>query len=565
MTEGDIEDTLSKIDIGTAATWRAAGLSRGQLYSLVGSGQLVKLRHGAYATSGILARAETDPGLRHALDVAAVRGTRTHTGVASHHSAAQMWRLGLLNTPPDGTVTVTVPPGSRAGRYRQARVIRHAAELPDEHVTKLYGIPVTTAARTIIDIARAATFMEGVVVADSALYERHTSKAELRRVLVGCQRWPGVSQARQVVDFANGLAESVLESCARVSFREQGLPAPMLQVHISGRDRTVIARVDFCWPRHNTIAEADGLLKYDSGEKAIAELRRDRLLREAGYEVIHFTWRELFAGPARVAGRIRAALARTGSGHRVGADLGGVVRTEGAAAVSEKHGGGRARGGLPDQGEENRRLRVVDDRRVQAVSVRGGDRLRHDGNAKPAGGQIHDSARRGGLQRDFQLQAPRRAALLENRTDARTQGHANQRETCEILESKPRPFGIRMIFTHGRDEPFRHYGQGTQPRGETARADEGYVQGAGAQLLYQRGGIFLSQCDGDPGVGAVERGEGVEQRGDRARGDHTHGESPCEQAGNLFDRLAETRCGGKYFSRVLHGHLARGSERRGAA
>jgi hypothetical protein len=156
-------------------------------------------------------------------------------------------------------VTLTVPPGTRVTDQARSGVICHMADLPGEHLTTMYGMPATTAARTVVDIARMATFMEGVVVADSALYERHTSKTELRRMLLRCDRWPGISRARQVVEFADGLAES------------------------------------------------DGLLKYDSGEKAIAELKRDRLLREAGYEVIHFTWPELFSDPVRVADRIREA------------------------------------------------------------------------------------------------------------------------------------------------------------------------------------------------------------------------------------------------------------------
>jgi hypothetical protein len=311
VTSGDIANTLSKIDIGTLAAWRAAGLSKRQLYALVDSGQIVKIRHGAYATSGVLARAETEPGLRHALDVAATMATRMHAGVASHHSAARLHGLRLLKQPPDGAVTLTVPPVSRVGRYRQATgVICHAARLPDQQVTKLYGLPATSAARTVVDLARTAPFMEGVVVADSALYERHTSRSELRRVLADCARWPGTSRARQVIDFADGLAESVLESCARVLFRDHGLPPPELQVHIVGPDRTVIARVDFFWRRCGVIAETDGLLKYDSGGRAIAERRRDRLLQEAGFEVIHVTWQELFSDPARVAGRIRRAFGR---------------------------------------------------------------------------------------------------------------------------------------------------------------------------------------------------------------------------------------------------------------
>ena len=293
------------------ATWRAAGLSKRQVYGLVEAGRLVKIRHGAFATRGVLDRAKTEPGLRHALDVAAVMAIRVHTGIASHHSAAHLHRLRLLKQPPDGTVTLTVPPGSRAGPYRQgARTICHAAELPSQHVTTLFGVPATTAARTVIDIARTATFIEGVVVADSALCERWASKSELRRVLDGCERWPGASRAREVIEFADQLAESVLESCARVLFREHGLPTPELQVRISGQDRTVIARVDFFWRRYGVIVETDGLLKYDSGDKAIAERRRDRLLQEGGFEVIHVTWKELFTDPARVAGRIRQAFGR---------------------------------------------------------------------------------------------------------------------------------------------------------------------------------------------------------------------------------------------------------------
>jgi very-short-patch-repair endonuclease len=72
----------------------------------------------------------------------------------------------------------------------------------------------------------------------------------------------------------------------------------------------MIARVDFFWRRHGIVAETDGLLKYDSGERAIAERRRDRLLLESGFEVVHVTWQELFSDPARVAGRIREAFSR---------------------------------------------------------------------------------------------------------------------------------------------------------------------------------------------------------------------------------------------------------------
>ena len=101
----------------------------------------MKVRHGAYATRGALTRAETDPGLRHVLDVAPTMATRRHGSTASHHSAALLHGLRLLKQPPGGTVTLTVPAGTRAGRYRQdVAVICHAAELPDQQVTKRSGV-----------------------------------------------------------------------------------------------------------------------------------------------------------------------------------------------------------------------------------------------------------------------------------------------------------------------------------------------------------------------------------------------------------------------------------------
>ena len=57
------------------------------------------------------------------------------------------------------------------------------------------------------------------------------------------------------------------------------------------------------------IAEADGLAKYNSRKDLANQFERDRLLRDAGYQVIHFTWQELMRTPEVVIGRIRAATA----------------------------------------------------------------------------------------------------------------------------------------------------------------------------------------------------------------------------------------------------------------
>jgi hypothetical protein len=288
--------------------WRAAGISPARLTTLMRAGELVRIRHGVYATRTVVTATEANPPRRHALEVAAVTAARPRGGVASHHSAALIHGLALLNRPPEGTVTLTVPPGTHTGTHNVRDVVRHAADLPDEHLARRFGVAVTSAPRTVCDLARTGTIMAAVVVADSALHQRLTTEAELRQVLERCARWPGIGQARSAVDFASPLAESVLESCARVVFGAYGLPPPALQVNIRGRE--FIGRVDFCWMPHRTIAEADGLLKYQGRAEAIAELKRDRLLREAGFEVVHFTWREVFGDPERVVTRIRQAFER---------------------------------------------------------------------------------------------------------------------------------------------------------------------------------------------------------------------------------------------------------------
>jgi hypothetical protein len=304
-----MQRVINGIRVGTVSAWRDAGISRSDLARLVAVGDLVKIRLGVYAAAAEVTAAAADPARLHALHVAGVIRS-IGGGVASHQSAAVLHGLSLLTKPPDGTVTLIVPPGKRPGSYGQAGVIRHSAELPSSHVSELFGLPVTTAGRTVVDIARTSSFMEGVVVSDSAIHHLQTSKADLGAVLSSCSGWPGIGRARDVADFASGLAESVFESCARVVFHEHGLPRPELQVLLSGDDGGVIARADFYWPQYRVVGESDGLLKYKDSRAAIAELKRDRLLRDAGFEVVHFTWQELFGQPERVIARLRTAFAR---------------------------------------------------------------------------------------------------------------------------------------------------------------------------------------------------------------------------------------------------------------
>jgi hypothetical protein len=245
--------------------------------------------------------------------VAAALAVTSSQSVGSHRSAAQVYGLGLIHGEAAGTIEVTRSPEDRGSRSGRAGVLVHAAALPADQVVMRYGVPLTSVARTVIDLARTLSFLEGVAVADSALHSGQTSRAELDAVLASCPRWPGIQRARQVTAFADARAESVLESIGRVAFHESGLPPPDLQVWVGDEDE-IIGRADFLWRQYRTIAEADGLFKYSSPSRSLAQLDRDARLRAAGYEVVHFTWPEITRVPAQVAWSVKAAFQRSGGG-----------------------------------------------------------------------------------------------------------------------------------------------------------------------------------------------------------------------------------------------------------
>jgi len=309
MTDSCMPESSQLAGVATAAELAASGISRGQLQRLVRRGALLRLARGGYASAALVAAQSGDGATEHAVLAAAalmVAGTGT---VVSHHSAALIHGLDMLGRGTERIVALTRLPASTSRRSGPPGVRLHVAALPAGHVVTCHGMPVTSVARTVIDLARTSSFPAGVVAADSALRINKTAKAELQSVIAACPRWPGLQVARQVAAFCDGRSESVLESVSRVAFRGQGLPAPELQVWV-GDETEVIGRADFLWRTQRTIAEADGAIKYADPSRAMAQLERDARLREAGFEVVHFTWQGITQAPGQVAASIQAAFQR---------------------------------------------------------------------------------------------------------------------------------------------------------------------------------------------------------------------------------------------------------------
>lgn len=186
-------------------------------------------------------------------------------------------------------------PGSQVIRHRYARQTR-AIQM---------DIAVTDIDQTIADCLVDASFVEGLIIADSALHERLLSKEHLVEMVdkLGLNR-RGVVTARRVARCADGLSESGGESKARALMIERGWQTPELQVELfdpvePGRPY----RVDYLWRVGDRliIGEFDGFVKNEKAaeEGKLAKAQFDERQRESrlslldNCKIVRLCWDDL--------------------------------------------------------------------------------------------------------------------------------------------------------------------------------------------------------------------------------------------------------------------------------
>ena len=276
------------------------GLSSSEVHDLVRSGLWVRIRRGAYAEASVFG--SLAPEQQHLVRAGAVVRALGEPAVLGHVTAAiahglPVWGADLSQ------VHVIRPARTHASR-REAGVVHHSAVLPDEHVSQVGGLQVTSVARSVVDHARTAGYEPGVCTADAALHRVLVSKDELLTMLRWQQDWPKSRAAGKVVAFCDGRAESVGESRGRVRIDQAGLPTPEPQAIILDVSGAFVARVDFLLREQHTIGEFDGRLKYrvgsgadDPGDVVWQEKLREDRLRGLGFQIVRFVWDDLERGP----------------------------------------------------------------------------------------------------------------------------------------------------------------------------------------------------------------------------------------------------------------------------
>lgn len=296
----------------SATELNADGHDANELHRLVQSGTLVRVRRGAYALPDDALTAED----RHRCLVSATMALVGPTLVVSHRSAALLHRLPILGAPPrlvDATHP-SVPGGSVRGHLHT-----HAARIDPLEVTTVAGIPVTSEARTVVDLARSYGQASAIVSGDAALSSGLPLEL-LKQSLDWSRGRPGVRRARRVVHLLDPRSESPGESLSRLALHSAGLPTPELQYEIHDLRGELLARCDFCWPDRQTAGEFDGRIKYGRlvppGQRAedvvFVEKLREDALRDCGWQVVRWTWTDL-ERPGEIGDRVRRAFARAGT------------------------------------------------------------------------------------------------------------------------------------------------------------------------------------------------------------------------------------------------------------
>jgi very-short-patch-repair endonuclease len=270
---------------------KALGLARQTIADRVASGRLHRVHRGVYAVG--------HPVLGgHGRWMAAVLACGPRAAL-SHRSAGALWGV-RPNAARRPDVSVPRSGGERPG----VRVHRPRSLSPDE-VTTRHAIPVTTPARTVLDLAAILPRGDLERLLAQVEIEAVTDYPALRAIAAAHPGHRGAARLRRTLDeFEAGtaLTKSDLERLFLKICRDHGLPAPLVNQHVDQDE------VDFLFPVQRLIVEADSWTYHRTRHRFERDRRRDAAHTLAGYRTLRFTDRDLERAPRTIAQTVRTAL-----------------------------------------------------------------------------------------------------------------------------------------------------------------------------------------------------------------------------------------------------------------
>lgn len=202
--------------------------------------------------------------------------------------------LGLLKgaaPPPEVTA-----PSERRVPGIQTRQSRSA------EATTWRGIPVTTVARTLVDLAAVLNEDELARACHEAGVRHHTTPGAVEAVLTRRPNVPGAAKLRRILRGDVRVTLSKLERRFLDRLRAARLPLPETNRLAGGR------RVDCRWPEWRLTVELDGYRYHGSRHAWELDRRREREARARGDEFRRYTSGDVFEAPRLMLRELRSLL-----------------------------------------------------------------------------------------------------------------------------------------------------------------------------------------------------------------------------------------------------------------
>lgn len=290
--EEEIE-RLSRYRVVDRSVLKDIGLTDEQIRHRVDVGRLVPIHPGIYA----IGPAPLDQAGRcRAAVLAGGRGSLL-TGPA----ACRWWGILSDAAPPVDVITPTHRRDRPGVRFHRAAIARDEA-------TIRRGIPVVCPARAILDLAVTAQGRPLERALNEIRVARLRQRPSLRELI---DRYPGrrgIRAARDALERFEGgptPTDSELEEMFLALIDRYGLPRPLTSRLV--RTPAGVFRVDCIWPDRRVIVELDAWGTHSSRRSMVADRRRDRALRIAGWLPSRFIWED-FADEDRLVAEVSSLL-----------------------------------------------------------------------------------------------------------------------------------------------------------------------------------------------------------------------------------------------------------------
>ncbi|CAN5797747.1 DUF559 domain-containing protein [soil metagenome] len=281
----------------TTADARRAGLSTSAIHRRCLAGQWVPVARGVYRVNGV---PPTWEGRLTAAVLVAGEGA-----VVSHRAAGVLWELdGCRPGPPE----ITIP---RGRTHRPADVGLHeSTDLVLAGAVRRRGLPVTGAARTLLDLSSVTPLQHAEQAMNDAIRRRLTTWPELLETLILHARRGrnGVGTFRAILDerYGERVPDSYFNQLVRRLLEDAGLPSPVseLELHDGGR---FVARIDLAYPGLMFAIELDG--RHHATDEGFERDRpRQNRIELLGWLVLRYTWKALTTNPGLICREVAEAL-----------------------------------------------------------------------------------------------------------------------------------------------------------------------------------------------------------------------------------------------------------------